>query len=316
MRYSDSFGKKSSKIILGSSYFGDTISPEESFKLMDTYVENGGCHIDTARLYADGEAEKVVGQWLRSRRHEGILVSTKGACPHKDAPDVMRLKESDIRYDLELSLKALDVERIDFYWLHRDDETIPAGEIIETMNKLVKEGKIVRFGASNWKAKRISEAVSYAKEHGLQAFDGSQIRFSPAIIAPYGAADRTLVDMTVESFKYYKAAGIPVAAYASQAKGFFSKIADQGIDALSQKSRDRYYCKENLSRLEFVKKYAKKYDTSVASIVCAALASINNPDVFPIIGCSTPEQIVDSMKGSDIILTRDELEKLFKYSMI
>ncbi len=316
MRYSNSFGKKSSKILLGTAYFGDTISPEKSFEIMDTYVENGGCHIDTARLYADGEAEKVIGQWLKSRKPEGIFLSTKGAFPNKSTPTVSRLSESDIRYDLELSLKALDIECIEFYWLHRDDETIPAGEIIETMNTFVKEGKIRHFGASNWKAPRVAEAIAYAKAHGLQQFEGSQIRFSPAIVSPYGNADRTLVDMTAESFKYYKTAGIPVAAYASQAKGFFSKLAEIGEDALNQKSRERYYCKENLSRLEFVKKYAKKYDTSVASIVCAALASINTPDVFPIIGGSRPEQIADSMKASDLILTRDELEKLFKYSMI
>ena len=142
MKYSNSFGKKSSKILLGTAYFGDTISPEESFKIMDTYVENGGCHIDTARLNADGEAEKVIGRWLKSRGSEGSFLSTKGAFPDKATPTVMRLHEHEIRHDLELSLKALDIDCIEFYWLHRDDETIPAGEIIETMNKLVKEGKI------------------------------------------------------------------------------------------------------------------------------------------------------------------------------
>lgn len=316
MRYSDSFGKKSSKILLGTAYFGDTISPEESFKIMDTYVENGGCHIDTARLYADGMAEKVIGDWFKSRRPEGIYLSTKGAFPDKAAPTVSRLSEADIRHDLELSLKALDFECVEFYWLHRDDESIPAGEIIETMNKFVKEGKIRHFGASNWKANRVAEGIAYAKEHGLQGFEGSQIRFSPAIVSPYGNADRTLVDMDRDSFNYYKTAGIPVAAYASQAKGFFSKMAEVGEEALNQKSRERYMCRENLSRLEFVKKYAKKYETSVAAIVCAALASINNPDVFPIIGGSRPEQIADSMRGQDLVLTRDELEKLFKYSML
>lgn len=316
MRYSNICGKKSSKILLGTAYFGDTISPEESFKIMDTYVENGGCHIDTARLYADGESEKVIGEWFRSRRPEGVFLSTKGAFPGWEPNAPSRLSESDIRYDLELSLKALDIECVDFYWLHRDDESIPAGEIIETMNKLVKEGKILHFGASNWHTNRVAEGIAYAKEHGIQGFEASQIRFSPAIVSPYGNADKTLVDMTAEAFKYYKTAGIPVAAYASQAKGFFSKMAESGIDALSAKSRERYYCKENLSRLEFVKKYAKKYETSVAAIVCAALASINTPDVFPIIGGSRPEQIADSMRSSDLVLERDELEKLFKYSML
>ena len=313
MKYSDSFGKKSSKILLGTAYFGDTISQEEAFDIMDKYCEMGGCHIDTARLYADGEAEKVIAAWFKSRKPEGIFLSTKGAFPNADTPDISRLSESDIRYDLELSLKALEIDCIEFYWLHRDDEKIPAGEIIEIMNKLVNEGKIKKFGASNWRYNRIDEANKYAKEHGLKGFEGSQIRFSPAIIAPNGNADRTLVDIDSESFKYYGEKKMPVAAYASQAKGFFSKMASIGEDGLSPKSKERYLCAENLKRLELIKKLAQKYECSIAAVVCGALCSLTCPDVFPIIGGSRVEQIIDSMHGADITLEKDELESLFKF---
>ena len=105
-----------------------------------------------------------------------------------------------MRYDLEKSLSALSVERIDFYWLHRDDEARPAAEIVEYMNMFVKEGKIARFGASNWRHERIDEANRYAAKNGLLGFEASQIRFSPAIVAPSGNADRKLVDMTPLSF--------------------------------------------------------------------------------------------------------------------
>ena len=84
MRYSNSFGKKSSKILLGTAYFGDTISEETSFMIMDKFYELGGRHIDTARLYADGESEKVISRWLKSRKPEEVFVSTKGAFPLKE----------------------------------------------------------------------------------------------------------------------------------------------------------------------------------------------------------------------------------------
>ncbi len=313
MKYSYSFGKKSSKILLGTAYFGDTISQEEAFDIMDKYCEMGGCHIDTARLYADGEAEKVIAAWFKSRKPEGIFLSTKGAFPNSDTPDISRLSESDIRYDLELSLKALEIDCVEFYWLHRDDEKIPAGEIIEIMNKLVREGKIKKFGASNWRYNRIDEANKYAKEHGLKGFEGSQIRFSPAIIAPNGNADRTLVDIDSDSFKYYGEKKMPVAAYASQAKGFFSKMASIGENGLSPKSKNRYLCPENLERLELIKKLSQKYECSIAAIVCGALCSLSCPDVFPIIGGSRVEQIIDSMHGADITLEKDELDSLFKF---
>ena len=311
MKYSNGFGINGSKILLGTAYFGDTISQEESFKILDTYVALGGTHIDTARLYADGESEKVIAKWIASRKPQGVHISTKGAFPSHTAPDVPRLSEADVRYDLELSLRALDTERIEFYWLHRDDESRDVSEIVDYMNSFVKEGKIARFGASNWKHSRIEAANRYAAENGLCGFEASQIRFSPAIVSPNGNADRKLVDMTAESFEYYAKKKMPVAAYASQAKGFFSKMAAMGEDGLSTKSKERYLCRENLRTLEVIKELAKEHGCSIAAVVCAALCSLSSPDVFAIIGGSRPTQIEDSMKGADLTLSEDELSSIF-----
>ncbi|MBE7012402.1 MAG: aldo/keto reductase [Ruminococcaceae bacterium] len=315
MRYSDGFGKRSSKILLGTAYFGDSISKEDAFAIMDKYFEMGGCHIDTARMYAEGRAETVIGEWLKDRKPEEIFISTKGGFPNADKPNVSRLSDADIRYDIENSLLALQLDCVDFYWLHRDDEKLPVCQIIDTLNNLVKEGKIKKFGASNWSAWRIEEANRYARENELYGFSASQIRFSPAIIAPSGNADRTLVDMDKESFSYYAKNNMPVAAYASQAKGFFSKMAKSGESGLSQKSKERYMCAENLDTFEIIKELATKYDCSVASIVCGSLCSISSPDVFPIIGGSCVGQIEDSMRGADIALNANEIKKVFSNLM-
>ncbi len=313
MKYSNSFGKKSSKILLGTAYFGDTISKKDAFDIMDKYIDLGGNHIDTARLYALGEAEKIIGEWLRLRKPKDLFLSTKGGFPNAATPTVSRLSESDIRHDLDASLMALQLDCIEFYWLHRDDEAIPVEQIIELMNTLVKEGKIQKFGASNWRAHRIDEANSYAANHGLMGFEASQVRFSPAIIAPNGNADRTLVDMDRESFAYYAAEGLPVAAYASQAKGFFSKMATVGESGLSVKSKERYLCSENLQKLEIIKELSLKYNCSIAALVCSALASLPAPDVYPIIGGSRLEQIADSMSAADLTLEKSELDALFEF---
>lgn len=310
MRYSNAFSKNSSKILLGTAYFGDTISREDSFRIMDEYVALGGNHIDTARLYADGEAERVIAAWFKSRKPKDVFVSTKGAFPLKETPDVSRLSEAEIRGDLELSLQVLEAECVNFYWLHRDDEKIPVGEIVETLNKLKNEGKILHFGASNWRYKRIIEANTYAKEHNLQGFEATQIRFGPAIISPNGDADLTLVDIDKPSFEYYGENKIPVAAYASQSKGFFSKMSALGVDGLSQKSKSRYLCDENIKRLGLIENIAKEHNCSVAAAVCAILCNINSPDVFPIIGGSRVEQITDSMHGADITLSEAEVKNI------
>lgn len=312
MRYSDVFGFKSSGILLGTGYFGDGISEKDAFLMMDKFREMGGTHIDTARLYADGISEEIVGRWIAERKPKGVFVSTKGAYYDMDANDRPRLTEADIRSDLEKSLKALNFDVIDFYWLHRDDMNTDAGQIIEIMNELVKEGKIKKFGASNWTSERLAKANEYAKEHGLIGFYASQIRFNPA----YCLGERGgLVGMDEREFEFYKKMNLPVAAYSSQAKGFFSKVAEQGVEALSEKAKKRYLCDENLERCEIMKELAEKYHCSMAALICGALCSFETPNVFPIIGGSRLSQIEDSLNGADVKLTTDELKRIFKFNI-
>ncbi|MBQ3554397.1 MAG: aldo/keto reductase [Clostridia bacterium] len=313
MKYSDCFGKKSSRIVLGTAYFGDGIAEVDAFLMMDSFCALGGTHIDTARLYADGKAEEIVGRWRKSRKADNILISSKGAYYDPNMGERPRLSESDVRQDLEKSLRALDTECIDFYWLHRDDETKPVGEIIELLNKLVIEGKIKKFGASNWRAKRISEANVYAQKAGLMGFSASQIRFNPA--ASCGDERLGLVNMDEAEFAFYKQRNMPVVAYSSQAKGFFSKMAELGESALSEKARKRYLTEENLIRLEIMKKLSQKYGTSVAAIICGAFCSFCEPEVFPVIGGSNVHQIEDSMGGANVTIEKRELEDMFQMKL-
>lgn len=309
MRYSDCFGKKSSKILLGTAYFGDGISETEAFSMMDKFRELGGTHIDTARLYANGKAEEIVGKWVDSRNASEMLISTKGGYYDMDAGETPRITEKDIRFDLDASLDALKRDKIDFYWLHRDDENTPVEEIIDFMNILVKEGKIVKFGASNWTAKRIALANEYAENNGLKGFMASQIRFNPA----YCLGERGgLVGMDDAEFEFYKNTNMPVVAYSSQAKGFFSKMAEEGESALSEKAKKRYLCEENLNRLEVLKRLSEKYNATIASIICGAFSSFDVPEVFPVIGGSKLKQIEDSLGGADVVIEKEELVDIFK----
>ena len=312
MRYSDSFGEKASKMFLGTAYFGDAITEEDAFSIMDKFREMGGTHIDTARLYTKGKSEEIVGKWLRERNASEMHVFTKGGYYEPDAGEASRVTEKDIVSDLEESLKALNTDCIEFYWLHRDDRVIEPSVVAELMNRFVKEGKIKKFGASNWQYDRIKAVNDYAAKHNLMGFSASQIRFNPA----YCLGERGgLVGMDKDEFSFYKSAGLPVVAYSSQAKGFFSKVAEQGVEALSEKAKKRYLCTENLEKTEFMKELAVKYNCSVGAIVCSAMCSINIPDTFPVIGGSRVSQIEDSMSGADIVLSDEELRMIFKEIM-
>ena len=125
-----------------------------------------------------------------------------------------------------------------------------------------------------------------------------------------------LQEMNSEAFDFYAKEKLPVAAYASQAKGFFSKMYELGEDGLSEKAKERYLCPENLEKLEHLKNISEKNSCSIATAVCGALCSLENPNVFPIIGSSKISQLEDSIKGGDLVLTKEELRQIFNYSIM
>ncbi|HET8844709.1 MAG TPA: aldo/keto reductase, partial [Ktedonobacteraceae bacterium] len=151
-----------SALCLGTGSFGTGIDASSAFRLLDIFLEHGGTFIDTARVYGAwvpnglGLSEKVIGQWVNERHvREQIVLGTKGAHPVFSARHIPRLAPQDIIADLDESLRCLQTEYIDLYWLHRDDPQRPVADILETLNEQVRQGKIRYFGCSNWHVERI-----------------------------------------------------------------------------------------------------------------------------------------------------------------
>lgn len=314
MKYSSSLGFKSSKIVLGTGGFGTGTSQEDSFVLMDRYTYLGGNHFDTARIYGMGKSEEVIGEWLKNKNRSEYVVSTKGAHPELETMHVSRLSEAEVRSDLEASLKALRTDYVDIYWLHRDDEKIPAGQIAEMLNQFVKEGKVRKIGCSNWTVKRIEEANSYAAAHSLQGFIASQIRFSPAFTVESYIGDDTLVEMNAVEYDYYLRSGMPVVAYEALAKGFFSKyLSTAGRESIRKDILERYDSEENREKVKIMAEICKKYGISPTAAVCATHISNSEVDTYPIIGSHTVEQLEDILSGADAQITESEVKKLILF---
>ncbi len=313
MKYCNICGFNSSKIILGTDGFGERTDEKTAFEIMDAYAYNGGNHLDSARLYAGGRSEEIVGRWLKGKNRADFFVATKGAHPRIETMNIPRLSLAEIESDADKSLAALGVDEIDLYWLHRDCESVDVGGIVESLNTLIKKGKIKAIGASNWRSERIAAANAYAKQHNLQGFTAGQIRFSPASTAPDFVGDTTLVEMNAKEFEFYKNEEITAVGFASQAKGFFSKYISGGEDNLSPKAKERYFCAENIRKAQTVKNLSEKYSVSAAAIVCAAMTSVDTANVMPIIGSKNAEQLNDSMSSSDLVLTPEEVRSLIEY---
>lgn len=144
------------RIVLGTTKVG-IHGRDSAYEMLDTYVELGGRHIDTAHIYSDwipgerGRSETVIGEWLKRRgNRDELVITTKGAHPPRDDITNFRSDRASVRSDCEESLKRLGVEQVDLYYLHRDDVNRPVADVVETLEELRREGKIKAYGGSNW----------------------------------------------------------------------------------------------------------------------------------------------------------------------
>ena len=308
-----------SSVALGTAAFGSVLAKELSFRLLDSYVAAGGTFIDTAHVYADwlgGErslSEKTIGAWLRERgESKRILVATKGGHPDMATALKPRLAHEEIIQDLDGSLKFLGLERIDLYYLHRDDPSRPVGEIMETLNSQIKLGKIGAIGCSNWQISRIAEAQDYAKTNGIAPFAVSQIFWSLAKANP-GVFDSDHALMDDQAMKFYGERNLPVVAFTSQARGFFSKASDAGVSALKPELRTAFENPENLTRLERAQKLATHLGVSVSAIVLAYVTSQAVPGIA-IIGPHSEAQLKSSLDGCDLTLSPSQMQFLLGHT--
>lgn len=304
-----------SNIALGTDSFGSLLNEALSFEMLDCFVNNGGNLLDTAECYAEWlpegkhASENTLGKWMkeRSNRHN-IIISTKGG--HFKYGKPSRMNRECITQDIEGSLDRLGTDYIDIYWLHRDDANVEVGEVMELLNEFIKSGKTRYIGASNWTYKRIEEANRYAKEHNICGFVSSQIQYSPAL-ANVELNEPDLVLMNDNEYEYFKNHDMSVFAFASQAKGFFSKYEAGGDANLSIKSKERYLNDETLSRFHNLKQISQTKDCTMGMAVIASI--VNNPDfqTIPIIGCKNIAHLEDSVAGADITLTKQEVDFIF-----
>lgn len=278
-----------SQIVLGTEGYDERIDRQTAFSLMDTYLENGGNVIDSARLYNGGKSEALVGDYIQGKR-DSVYISTKCAHPLTLADlSHVRLSKEEIEDDVAQSLKALKTDYIDILWLHRDDPKKSVGPIIDTLNSLVKAGKIRYFGASNWSYDRIMQANEYAKGTNQTGFCASQALYNLATRSCVW--DEKLAYIEDEKEKYDKGL-LPVFAFSSQAKGFFEKYA---IGELSDKAKQRYLNDESVKTFEKIKERAEKENKTISSVALEMLCERSNFDVFPIIGPSRLSQLKDTL---------------------
>ena len=302
-----------SGLCLGTVQFGASVGEKDCFEQLDEFTDLGGNFLDTAHVYGDwlsGErarSERVIGKWLKqSGKRNRYVISTKGAHPRLESMDVPRVNRRAIMTDMEESLKCLDTDTIDLYFLHRDDEKVSVCEIFDILENAKKKGYIRYYGCSNWKLDRIREAQRVAEVQGLSGFVCNQLMWSLADINPSGLGDPTLVWMGRESYAYHQEKQLSAMAYMSVAKGYFSKLLKG--DSISESARAIYENETNARIAEELRVLRESGITPVQACI-----SYFNGQPFlsiPLASFRSVEQMREAAAGCDVALDREVRERI------
>lgn len=216
-------------ITLGCGPYGSATPSAEAEALLDAYVEAGGWLLDTAHCYAgwlpggEGASERAIGAWLRARDCAGrVQVATKGAHYRFDGVGEPRVRPECIDQDIAESLDRLGLDSVALYSLHRDDESVPVGELLDCLEAHRVAGRCRAYGASNWSPARMEEARGYAAARGIAGFAANQIGRSLARrAAGPGHGMRWCDD---QDLAWHRRSGCALFSFSSQAQGAVTKL--------------------------------------------------------------------------------------------
>jgi aryl-alcohol dehydrogenase-like predicted oxidoreductase len=289
---------------------------QEAFLSYDLAWEAGFRCFDTAHSY--GEGEETLGLWLNDRKHRDTAVLLDKGCNPGQAgsPDIM--SAALIREQITESLRRLRTDHVELYVLHRDDPSVPVGEIMDELNKLRQEGKLLRFGASNWTFERITAANAYAREQGFEGFGAVSPAYSLAeyVHDPWGGSVALSGAAAQPYREWLEKSRTPVFCYSSLGRGYlsgkFRTDRDTPIDeCIGKGAIMEYDAPVNRARLARAEKLAAEKGVSVSQ-VCLAWLLKQPMELFPIVAPTSAEHIADNVSALDLELSDSECEWLQK----
>lgn len=298
-----------SPICLGANVFGWTADEERSFAILDAFVAGGGNFVDTANVYSawvpgnqGGESETIIGRWLAARgRRDDVVIATKVGM--QGGPTMPKgLTRGLIRAGVDASLERLQTDHIDLYYAHEDDADTPLEETLGAFDELVDEGLVRAVGASNYSAKRLTEALAVSARDGLVRYE---------ILQPhYNLLER---DYESELAGVCAEHDVSVAPYFSLARGFLTgKYRRDGELPASPRAAgisQQYLNDRGWGVVDTQDAVASAHGCTNGQVALAWLRA--QPGVVaPIASATTLDQLTELLGAADVTLTADEVERL------
>lgn len=298
-------GLRVSEVGLGGNNFGARIDEETAINIINHALEIGVNFIDTAEVYGQGQSEELVGKALKGKRSQ-VIIATKFAY-YIIKPDQQGGSRSYIMKAVDASLKRLQIDYIDLYYMHSPDPETPILETLRTLDDLVRAGKVRYIGCSNFAAWQLSDALWTSRHHNLEPFIAVQSRYN-------------LLDRSVERelIPCCQSHGTGVIPWGPLAGGFLTgkyrrgQAAPAGVRlSTPQRVYSDVITDENYDKLAKLEAFAQERGHAVEELAIAWLLS--HPWLGSVIaGAMSKEQLSANVAAADWKLTADDLAELDK----
>jgi aryl-alcohol dehydrogenase-like predicted oxidoreductase len=288
-------------ICLGGNVFGWTADESQSVTVLDAYTVAGGNFIDTANSYLveHGRSETIIGRWIADRANRDQLVVATKVGGGRGA--VRNLRPETIEQEAHASLERLQLDRIDLYYAHYDDEQTPLEESLRAFDALVSAGTVRYIGASNYGPERLAAALELQRELGLAEFTVLQPHYNLV----ERVFERTLLPVA-------EASDLAVLPYYALASGFLTGKYRRGGDSIESPragSARSYLDRGGDLVLDALDEVAAAHETTVAAVALAWLLA--QPQVAaPIASARTTGQLEQIIPAATLVLAPDEIERL------
>lgn len=287
---------------MGMSEHYGPIDAKSALQVIQEAYEKGITFFDTADMYGRGKNEILLGQGIKGFRNK-IVIATK--CGLEHTPEGLRInnRKEYIRAACERSLKRLEVETIDLYYLHRHHQATPIEEAMEVMLELIEEGKIVHIG--------LSEVGPDIIERAHKVLGSKLI----AIQSEYSMMNHESAEMVLPTCRQL---GLAFVAFSPLARGLLSgKITSRNTIAQAGELDFRGLLPQfreealpqNLRFVKAVEQFAKQKQATTAQIALAWLLA-QGPDIIPIPGTKKPDYLRENLEAVNIVLTPEDLKQL------
>ena len=301
-------GVKVSEVSLGSWLtYGGSVAAEQATSCIHKAYELGINFFDTANVYVRGDAEEIVGRALAGFERDSYFLATKVYFPMGDGPNDRGLSRKHIMEQCHASLRRLGVDYVDLYQCHRYDENTPLEETLRALDDLVRQGKALYVGVSEWSADQIEDAMRLAKEMNLDGIVSNQPR--------YNMIQRKIED---EVIPLCEREGVGQVVFSPLAQGILTgkyspgDAPEEGTRAANPEQNrfmEELMNEEVLSAVRNLQDVASEAGLSMSQLALAWVLRQENVS-STIIGASRPEQVEDNVGAAGVKLTPDVIEEI------